>query len=124
MRVKNLLKSKKIKYTKIREELLKIFLNSNQPLSYEDIKESISMDKTTFYRNISKFESVKLINSFEANDRKRYFEIAQKPHSHFICIVCNKLECLRESFKINLKDGYRVDNIIISGICRECNLET
>jgi Fur family ferric uptake transcriptional regulator len=43
-------------------------------LSYEDIKSDISMDKASFYRNITKFEEQGILNSFESNDKKRYFD--------------------------------------------------
>ena len=49
---------------KVQKIYLDILINSSKPLSYEDIKDKISMDKTTFYRNITIFEEENLINSF------------------------------------------------------------
>ena len=54
-----------IKLTSARKSILDILINSSKPLSYEDIKDKISMDKATFYRNITIFEEGNIINSFE-----------------------------------------------------------
>jgi len=108
------------KLTTARKEMLEILNSSNKPLSYEDMKNDISMDKATFYRNITKFQEENLINSFESNDKKRYFEIQKSPHAHFICTVCNEIECLNI-----LKDlviaNCTIENIIIKGKCEKCS---
>lgn len=116
----NLDNLKNIKLTNARRAILKILSNSNKPLSYENIKEFISMDKATFYRNIAYFEEENIINSFESNDKKKYFEIKNKEHFHFICSNCSKIECIFDIPKLSL-DGYKIENIILKGICKECN---
>lgn len=108
-----------IKLTNARKSILEILINSNKPLSYEDMKENISMDKATFYRNISIFEEENLVSSFESNDKKRYFEIQKTQHSHFICSLCSKIECIHEKLDFNLS-GYKIENVIIKGICKNC----
>lgn len=111
-----------IKLTNARKAILEILINSNKPLCYEDIKSQLSMDKATFYRNITMFEEENIINSFESNDKKRYFEIQKTPHSHFICSSCSKIECIHQEVNLNLKD-YQVDTIIIKGLCPLCNIK-
>lgn len=119
MNIEKLTTDKNIKLTTARKVILEILVNSDKPLSYEDIKNELSMDKATFYRNITKFEEENMINSFESNDKKRYFEIQKTKHSHFICTTCSKIECIHQELDLNLKD-YQVDNIIIKGICPNC----
>ena len=51
-----------IKLTNARKAILEVLIDSNKPLSYEDIKDFISMDKATFYRNVAIFEAENLIN--------------------------------------------------------------
>ena len=120
-KIENIIKDKDIKLTNARMTLLNILQKAKSPLSYEDIKLDISMDKATFYRNISKFEKEDIVNSFESNDRKRYYELKLNPHSHFVCVSCNKVECLE---KLDIKlDGYTVNNIIINGKCKACTIE-
>lgn len=118
MKIEELIKEKNIKLTTARMTLLEIFKEANRPLCYEDIKNKISMDKATFYRNISKFEAEGILNGFESHDKKRYFGIQNKPHAHFVCVECNKIECLKD-MEITLS-GYQIDNVIIKGRCPSC----
>ncbi len=120
MNIENLVKEKNIKVTDARVEILKQLFHAKKPLSYEELKDKISMDKATFYRNIIKFEEKMLVNSFESNDKKRYFEIYASPHPHFICQKCDNIECIKEPLSFNL-NGYTIENIILKGICKRCN---
>lgn len=119
MNIEEITNENNIKLTSARKVILEILINSEKPLSYEDIKNKLSMDKATFYRNITKFEEGNMINSFESNDKKRYFEIRKTKHSHFICTICSNIECIHEKLNLNLKD-HQVDNIVIKGICPKC----
>ena len=118
-RITNLTNNTNIKLTSARKSILELLINSNKPLSYEDMKDNISMDKATFYRNITIFEEENIISSFESNDKKRYFEIKKTQHSHFICSSCSKIECIHEKLDFHLPD-YKIENIIIKGICKNC----
>ena len=120
MGIQELLSDKKLKLTTARVELLELFSSANKPLSYEDLKCKISMDKATFYRNISKFEDKSIVSSFESNDKKRYYEIQKKPHSHFICNLCNNIECTHITNDIDI-DGYIIEDVIYRGVCKTCN---
>lgn len=119
MNIEKIIENTNFKLTPARLELLELLIDANKPLCYDDIKDNIQMDKATFYRNIAKFEIENLINSFESNDKKRYYAIEQTPHPHFICSVCNTIECMQSKINLNL-DGYIIDNIIIKGICKKC----
>lgn len=117
--IEQLINGKNIKLTTARSAILEILAHAIKPLSYEDIKDKLLMDKATFYRNIAKFEEENLINSFESNDKKRYFEILKTPHAHFICTACSKIECVEEELPFILQ-GYQIDNIIVKGLCPSC----
>lgn len=119
-KIDNLTNLTNIKLTSARKSILELLIKSNKPLSYEDMKDNISMDKATFYRNIAIFEEDGIVESFESNDKKRYFEIKKSPHSHFICTDCSNIECIHESLDLNLKN-YIVENIILKGKCKKCN---
>ena len=118
MKIEELIKDKNIKLTTARVKLLEILKEANRPLCYEEIKNDISMDKATFYRNISKFEEEGILNAFESNDKKRYFELKLKPHAHFVCVECNRVECIKD-VDIALP-GYEINNVIINGKCQAC----
>jgi Fur family ferric uptake transcriptional regulator len=119
MNIKKLIKDKGLSLTQAREELIDLLLKANEPLCYEDLKKSLSMDKATFYRNIALFEEVDIVNSFESNDKKRYYSIEQNLHPHFICTCCNSIECLHEDAIYKLK-GYKIESITIKGLCPHC----
>ena len=119
--MKNMEKSiqPKLKLTTAKKEILEILDSSSKPLSYEEMKNDISMDKATFYRNIIKFQEENLVNSFESNDRKRYFEIQKNTHAHFVCTVCNSIKCLDILQDLTIVNC-SVENIIINGKCEKC----
>ncbi len=58
------------KLTATAKEILGILSSSNKPLSYEDMKIDISVDKATFYRNIIKLQEENLVSSFESKIKK------------------------------------------------------
>ena len=118
-KINNLTNITNIKLSSARKSILELLIKANKPLSYEDMKDNISMDKATFYRNITIFEEENLISSFESNDKKRYFEIKKTQHSHFICSECSKIECIHEKLDFKLPN-YKIENIIIKGLCAEC----
>ena len=119
MKLEELIKNKKLKFTPARQMLLEIFSKASHPLSYEDVKAQLTMDKATFYRNMTTFESSGILNGFESNDKKRYYEMTDKLHAHFICSECHHVECLEENPHFLLKN-YKVDNIIVHGVCTGC----
>ncbi|MCD6653232.1 MAG: transcriptional repressor [Sulfurovum sp.] len=120
MQIEKLIEEKKLKLTSARKELLELFLNAKRPLSYEDVKDKISMDKATFYRNVSRFEEESIVNSFESNDKKRYYGIYASAHAHFICHICSSIECMKTVTNVKV-DGYKIEDVILKGICKKCN---
>lgn len=121
MKIEKLIEEKNLKITSARRELLEIFFHSVKPLSFEDVRSRISMDKATFYRNVSIFEAESILSGFDSHDKKRYYELSGKPHAHFICKKCDDIECIEEDFSFKL-DGYKVEDIILKGMCKGCNV--
>jgi Fur family ferric uptake transcriptional regulator len=121
MKIEKLIEEKNLKLTTARKEMLEIFFRAKKPLSFEEVKDQLSMDKATFYRNIAKFEDESIINSFESNDKKRYYEVRKFPHAHFICNICNKIECLNGVLDVKI-DKYVIQDMILKGVCKKCNL--
>ena len=120
MKIEALIKDNNIKLTTARVKLLETLQEANRPMCYEEIKKDISMDKATFYRNITKFEEAGILNAFESNDKKRYFEVKVNPHAHFVCVSCNGVECIND-IDISLQ-GYEINNVIINGKCATCTI--
>ncbi len=109
----------KLKITRARKQILEHLREATRPICYEDIKASLSMDKATFYRNIITFEAHGMIQCFESNNKKRYYELLKTPHAHFICTNCNTIHCIKRDVNIQL-EPYRVDDIILKGLCPHC----
>lgn len=120
MQVETIIEEKNLKLTSARRELLEILIEEHKPISFEDIKDRIHMDKATFYRNVLKFEQESIVNSFESNDKKKYYEFQETPHAHFICNSCGSIECLQNVAPVKL-DGYVTETMIFKGRCKKCN---
>jgi Fur family ferric uptake transcriptional regulator len=120
MSIETIIEETNLRRTSARKELLELFQEYKRPISFEDVKESINMDKATFYRNVSKFQEESIINSFESNDKKRYYELRENPHAHFICNMCNTIECLAD-VKLPKFHGYKIIDSIYKGLCKKCN---
>jgi len=120
MEIEKIIEEKNLRLTTARRELLELFIKEQKPLSFDDVKSRLKMDKATFYRNALKFENEAIVNSFESNDKKKYYEFQQYPHAHFICNSCNKIECLTNIEPIKIQ-GYKIVDMIFKGECKTCN---
>lgn len=109
-----------LRLTDIRKSLLEKFVHATRPLSYDDCKENLRMDKATFYRNMRLFEDTGLVRKIESDDKRWYFELAGTEHAHFVCRSCHGIECLEALPHQPLK-GYSVDSVIYKGTCRKCS---
>lgn len=109
-----------LRLTNSRRSLIELLINAGRPLSYEGIKDSINMDKATFYRNMHALEGAHIIRKIESDDKKWYFELATTTHAHFICDNCHSVECLDE-LPVQRLAGYSVDTVIYKGKCPSCN---
>jgi len=118
--LQNVFQEYNIKFTTARASILEVLKVANSPLSYEQIKEkmSVTMDKATFYRNIAKFEELGMVHKFESDDRKWYFELSSTTHAHFICEQCHKITCM--NVDIGNVEG-EVTSIVLKGTCKECH---
>ena len=55
------------------------------------------------------------MNAIYSNDKKRYFELKINPHAHFVCVECNRGDCIKD-VDIALPT-YEINNVIINGRC-------
>jgi len=114
------MQSCRLRLTQTRRLLLERFAEARTPLSYEHFNLQEAMDKTTFYRNMQRFEQAGLVRKIESDDRRWYFELALDEHAHFICDCCHRVECLTE-VPAQVPNGYRVESIIFKGQCPSCS---
>ena len=117
--IKAIFEKHDIKVTSARSSILEVLKNAHTPLNYDQIKEkmNVSMDKATFYRNIAKFENSGMVQKFESDDRKWYFELTTSIHAHFICEACHQIKCI--DIAMGEVDD-EVKSIVLKGTCKEC----
>jgi Fur family ferric uptake transcriptional regulator len=122
-KIKKLFKEGNIKATQAREMILGILSEAKAPLNYEQIRAemTIDMDKATFYRNISLFEEAELVQKFEGDERKWYFELSKKAHAHFVCETCHSVICVDFTVNSDIAE-HKVKNIVLKGICKDCQV--
>lgn len=124
-----------MKLTQQRSQLLKILMQSTEPVSADEIfkkfeKKSEPMDLVTIYRILKKFEEAQLVSRLEFGDGVARFELVLESghhHHHVICRQCQRVEplniCdLEQHIKMVEGMGYaqvshRLD---FFGICSRC----
>jgi Fur family ferric uptake transcriptional regulator len=137
--VNQILKTNKLSKTRGRQEILKVLVESQFPLSGKEIADALGhlVDRTTVYRTLNTFEEKQLVHKVMADNVWRYVLTAtpvnddkEVEHVHFKCVECCRLICLHEvkMDDFQLPDGFKKleNNILITGICRECtnNMKT
>lgn len=104
-----------------RKKILSILSIQKQPISFEEYSILDPMiDKSTFYRTMQAFESANIISGIESDTGKRYFELSENIHPHFICQICHTITCLHPQ-PIIPQEGYIIDSIIYKGRCSQCS---
>ena len=134
--VLGILKSKKLRVTNVRSEILEIFDKINYALSYNDLHEALKykFDMATIYRTLNTFVENDIIHQVPLDAKTSYYamnnnivnnESLHKEHVHFVCKKCGHTFCLDEVFLQNIiiKNNFKLDSvkIIAEGTCGTCN---
>lgn len=124
-----------LRKTTFRKKLLKLFQDSGETLTVENIRHKIGRnnDKVTIYRALSTFEKSGIIHQVpDKNNLSRYAlcnsECSPSNHSHqhahFICDYCDNTVCIKELEFPKIKNikGYKFKklDLIIQGSCPKC----
>ena len=122
--VKDLLKSRGLKYTNQRVEIYRVFMeNRGKHLSCEDVYEIVSKKDgdigiATVYRTVQLFDELGVLYSISFNDQITRYELKDETdkhyHHHAICLKCGKvieveydlLDALEE--KIENKENFKI----------------
>jgi Fur family transcriptional regulator, ferric uptake regulator len=119
--------------TPAKATILALLKDANAALSQEMIEAEIKgeMDRVTIYRVLNSFCEDGITHKILADDGKYYFALCQScnehkhehDHFHFKCIVCQKVECLKEQVSVTLPQGYVQRNITswVTGQCKNCS---
>ena len=131
----DLLKKNNLRATPIRKELLRLFLESKNALSNQDIEEQMSeVDRVTLYRTLKSFQNKGIIHrAFDGTDVTKYASCNDNcnahahhdEHLHFHCSRCDNTFCVDEIPipKLEMPIGFKAHktNIIVDGVCQKCS---
>jgi Fe2+ or Zn2+ uptake regulation protein len=133
--IKEELREKGIKNTKVKNILLYILKSSQAPMSvnnlYLECQKETSVNLVTIYRTLQQFYEKKLVQEFLGKDgviQYEYIQQGSKAHPHFQCEKCHKVICLGELgfddalYFSNMAKQHKVNsiNITLNGICEAC----
>lgn len=126
-----ILKTKGLKMTTQRVEILKLLMNTKNPLPIESIRSKIAknINTTTIYRTLETLVTSGIIYQTDFRDGKAYFEFQQDHHHHIVCTSCGKKEktdfCINKLLKNiqkNSKSFTSINGHILEffGLCKKC----
>ncbi len=133
-KIKGILKSRGLRITDCRIDVMKHFQNHKGALSQGDLEVSLKgYDRVTLYRTLNSFLESGLLHKIPNESGKATFGLCsdscssekhQDNHMHFKCNKCGQMECLddREVPIVSVPSGYKMEriNLIIDGICADC----
>lgn len=134
------LKEHHLRLTKTRKVLAELFLQNETPLSVpgilrEFLKRHISVNKTTVYRELERWQSMGIIDKVQLGDRKQHYELAARNHHHhLVCVRCERVEdvdmdettlCAEEK-KMSREKKFSIlrHSLEFFGLCKMCNSVT
>lgn len=133
MEVKEFLKSKEIKITKARIEILNILMKSEKSLSAENIYQIVRADNmninlSTIYRTLELFEEKKITQRISLMDGVFSYKLRTKTHRHFLeCDICHKeieIPCPMTQIEelVQNETGFTLTkhDLVLRGVCKEC----
>lgn len=126
-------KSKNIKVTKGRIEILDILKNAESSLSAEKIyqisrEKSVNINLSTVYRTLELFEEKHITEKITLTDGIFAYKLKKKTHKHHLkCDVCHKeidIPCPMSQIEEMVKSetGFTLTehDLVMKGVCREC----
>ena len=133
LRIENLLMTANLRRTGPRMAILSVLLQTNKPLSQDQIATKLVPtlpNKVTIYRTLESFCRVGLVHKAFMQKRAWHFELADRCtesqcHPHFTCERCGVIRCLvglSVSIVEGLKKGFVIhrQQVRLEGLCPRC----
>jgi Fur family transcriptional regulator, ferric uptake regulator len=131
--MKNLLKSKKLRVTSFRTDVLNVFQSHENAIDMGMVENELGEhDRITLYRTIKKFIDVGILHEILINgESKKYAlcshscesEAHHHDHIHFLCTDCNETYCLEpQQMPVINHPSFQIDSFEVQakGICDNC----
>lgn len=115
-----------------KEIVLNLLEKSSFALSQDILEDRVKgqMDRVTIYRVLNRFCEDGIVHKFMSDEGKYYYALCRgctkdhhsHDHIHFRCLNCDKVECLPNSMRPKLPEGYKglISNYFVSGYCSKC----
>lgn len=131
------LKSAGLKTTPLRESVLQLFSKQGKALNSHQIIAALdnTFDRVSVFRTINTFVQAGIIHAIPTTTDFVYYSICgtecdvekhRHKHIHFVCSQCGSIFCIQEipPITISLPEHFVEikKDIIVEGICKECNL--
>ena len=133
--ISSLLNSRKLRSTKIRQDVLSLIKNSGRAVSQSKIQKFLGeFDRVTLYRTLNVLEDKGILHKAYTENNETYFAICtsncssqnhQHKHIHFKCEKCLVVKCVKpqKSIEIDLPN-FQINslNVEVTGVCDNCLL--
>ncbi len=120
--------------TRVREEMVKFFVESSKPLSFGDVMRALEeaglfVNKTTVYRELKFLLEYGYIAEVYLYPRKVYYELSDlRHHHHLVCEKCGKIDniinCLVDRLERDVlkRKGFKIKRHTLEfyGLCSDC----
>ena len=132
---KILLSTHNLKYSKQREQVIDELSKHKQPLSVEDLydslkKDGVSINLSTIYRTIEALSNHNIVEKvYSSITNSHLIQLAHHHHQHYlVCISCHKMipidYCPMEALLGHINSNYDFEvvshQLEISGYCQQC----
>jgi len=130
------LKEKGFKLTPQRRLIADIIHDAHTHITAEDIIARVQekmpgVNKSTIYRTLDLLTENGCVYRSEVGDQHIYHHAEEAHHHHLVCRLCGKtIVCEENIFEsveeiVNEKYGFKPDikHLVMTGICRECQLK-
>ena len=131
--MENLLKSKQLRVTPFRLQVLKVFENHENAIDLTLVEEKIGdFDRITLYRTIKSFLEAGVLHEILLTGESKKYALCTDScengghtheHIHFLCTVCNETYCLEPVKMPELTHNtFQISSFEIQakGVCKSC----
>jgi Fur family transcriptional regulator, ferric uptake regulator len=131
--IAELLSSKDLRRTAIREKVLGVLVDRGRPLSHAELVRMIGtgIDRVTLYRTLETLHGAGLLHQVLGEDGvSRYCshdpDAPSCPgnHAHFLCLGCGEMVCLSDQAmpRVTVPARFTVKSkrLVVSGFCEAC----
>jgi Fur family ferric uptake transcriptional regulator len=130
-----LLKTNGLSKTNGRLAILDLFMAAGQALAHADIEYQLekTFDRVTIYRTLQTFVEKGILHQIPTTDNTILYGLCKEAcqdghhhdnHVHFICIKCEKTNCLDEVTVpvVKLPKGFQPVHsaMLVKGVCKHC----